>query len=271
MKMQFLLLQNTGKKIPGLPINIYALVEKLWFRLGRFIANLYTHLMFKMDVVYKAPLPHGARILTSNHPSTVDPVMMTTLVREQVSILILETLFKIPLFGASLKLSGHIRVDYDNGKASLEEGLRYLKSGRTIGIFPEGIISPPDSSLHNFHTGAARLAACSGAPIIPVGIALDPDYIMRTNNKVDGEMAVGTWYLHGPYAITVGEALFFHGDPEDRAFVRSITERIQQQVAALSLESARRIRASSRRPVSTHIIENVRLVWSFMRGAVRTI
>jgi 1-acyl-sn-glycerol-3-phosphate acyltransferase len=269
--MQFELLNKTGTGVLGTQIEPHDLLEKSWFHLGRLIADVYTRLMFRRDVVYSAALPIGPRILTSNHPCTIDPVVMTTLVPEQVSILILETLFKIPLFGPSLKLSGHIRVDYDNGGASLKEGLRYLKNGRTIGIFPEGIISPIDGSLHPFHTGVARLALSSGAAVIPIGIALDPDYIMETNSQVDKELAVGTWYVHGPYAVTVGEAMYFRGDAEDRAYVRTVTAQIERRITNLTLESARRVRASSRRPVSTHVIETARMIWSFARGAVRTI
>ncbi len=191
--------------------------------------------------------------------------MMTTLVPEPVSILILETLFKLPLFGASLKLSGHIRVDECNGKASLEEGLRGLKAGRTLGIFPEGIISPLGGELLPAHTGVARLAISSGAPVIPVGIYLDQNYICHSNNKVQGEMEVCTWYFHGPYAMTVGEPMTFRGNVEDRDYVRTVATQIMQRVAVLSNESARRM------PVSSQVIEAVRFVWSLTRGAIRAI
>ena len=192
-----------------LAIDLRADFRQAWFEAGRTIAKTYAWLMFRMDVSYQAPIPAGPKILAANHPCTIDPVMMTTLVPEPVSILILETLFKVPLFGASLKLAGHIRVDECNGKASLEEGLRHLKAGRTLGIFPEGVITPLGEELLPAHTGVARLAISSGAPVIPVGIYLDDRYIYHTNNKVQGEMEVGTWYFHGPYTMTVGEPMTF--------------------------------------------------------------
>jgi 1-acyl-sn-glycerol-3-phosphate acyltransferase len=54
------------------------------------------HILYQLDVVYKTSLPAGAKLLCANHPTTIDPVMMTTLVPVQVSILIHETLFKVP-------------------------------------------------------------------------------------------------------------------------------------------------------------------------------
>jgi 1-acyl-sn-glycerol-3-phosphate acyltransferase len=254
-----------------LMIDLKSVFRQMWFEIGRTFANIYAWLMFKMDVCYQTRLPAGPKILAANHPSTIDPVMMTTLVPEPVSILILDTLFKIPLFGASLKLSGHIRVDACNGKASLEEGLHSLKAGRTLGIFPEGIICPAGGEQLPAHTGVARLAIASGKPVIPVGIYLDQRYICHTQSKVKGETEVGTWYFHGPYAMTVGEPMTFGGDVEDRDYVRRVAEQIMARVAVLSYESARRMHAAQRMPVSSRVIETVQFLWSLTRGALRTI
>ena len=242
-----------------------------WFGCGRTVAEIYQWLMFKMDVSYKTPIPGGPKILAANHPCTIDPVMMTTLVPEPVSILILDTLFKIPLFGASLKLSGHIRVDNGNGNASLEEGLRRLQAGCTLGIFPEGIITSLGNMTGHAHTGMARLALSTGVPVIPIGIFLDSQYLWHTNSRVKGEMEVGTWYVHGPYAITIGEPVTFNGSVEDRQLVRSVTAEIMQHVAALTQESARRLYASRKAPVSTHVYDSVRFLWFLTRGAFRTV
>ena len=254
-----------------LVISLRADFKQTWFEAGRTFAKIYAWLMFKMDVRYKSHLPAGPKILAANHPCTIDPVMMTTLVPEPVSILILETLFKIPLFGASLKLSGHIRVDACNGKASLEQGLQCLNAGRTLGIFPEGIISPLGGELLPAHTGVARLAISSGKPVIPIGIYLDSRYIYHTNSKVKGETEVGTWYFHGPYAMTVGDPMIFNGNVEDREFVRGVAEQIMERVAALSCESAWRMQAAHRMPVSSRVIEAAQMIWSFTRGALRSL
>jgi len=112
----------------------------MWYQTGRLLAKGYARLAFNPDIEIRTPIPDEAKILAANHPSTVDPVMMTTLTREPVGILISETLFKVPLLGTSLSWGGHITVQPDNGKACLEEASQRLQAGQTVGIFPEGAI-----------------------------------------------------------------------------------------------------------------------------------
>src|SRR5512144_1260302 len=112
--------------------------QKTWYMLGRNIVDPYVSNVMKADIHYKAALPEGPKIIAVNHPSTNDPAFVTALFKEQVSILILETLFKVPLFGRSLRMAGHVEVMMGNGRAALEEGIRLVKSGRSVMIFPEG-------------------------------------------------------------------------------------------------------------------------------------
>jgi 1-acyl-sn-glycerol-3-phosphate acyltransferase len=218
-----------------------------WFELGRIFASLYTRALFNQQIQYKAILPAGAKILAANHPSTIDPVLLTLLVPERVSILIAERVFKVPYFGQSLRLSGHIEVLCGNGKLAIQQGIQALENGRTIGVFPEGAISPIEGGLQRAHTGAARLALATGAPVIPVGFALESSRLWCRHTEIKGTDEDAAWYPSGPYGITIGEPLTFSGDPEDRDLVRSVTEQIMQHIAALSAESARRLRASQER------------------------
>ncbi len=218
--------------------------QETWYWPGKQFTALYARMMFGMDVLYKHPIPAGAKILASNHPATIDPIIMTTLVPEPVCVLIIDTFFKIPIIGLSLRMAGHIRVDMKNGKPSLEEGIRYLKNGRTIGIFPEGEISPLSGGFNRPHTGVARLALSTGAPVIPVGVSLDTDYIRQLPSTVDGETRMASWYAFGPYALTVGEPMFFQGDPDDRELVRSVCDQVMARIATLSHEGAQRMRSA---------------------------
>ena len=219
------------------------IAERSWYGIGRMAADVVKHILYHLDVVYKASIPAGAKLLSSNHPTTIDPVIMTTLVPDQVSILINETLFKVPVLGKWLAAGGHIPVIASNGRQALEAGVRYLNDGRTVGIFPEGEISPEEGGLAKVHTGAARLVLSTRVPVIPIGIALDKDCITRINTVIDGKVEVGTWYFRGAYSITVGEPMFFKGDPDDRAYVREATEKIAGRITELSRESAQRLAA----------------------------
>ncbi|MGE5224958.1 MAG: lysophospholipid acyltransferase family protein, partial [Omnitrophica WOR_2 bacterium] len=217
------------------------------------------HIVFDLDVIYHTPLPAGSKLLCANHPTTLDPVMMTTLVHEQVSILITETLFKVPGLGKSLAAAGHIPVFSSNGRQALEEGIRTLQAGRTVGIFPEGEISQAEGGLAHIHTGAARLAIATGVPLIPIGIALDKDKIFRVKTIVDGKVEVGTWYLNGGYAITVGKPMLFQDDPSNK-YVSEVTDQIAGQILELSKESARRL--ADRRPQKPIIYPALKRSWA---------
>jgi len=178
--------------------------------------------------------------------------VLTLVTPEQMSILITERLFKLPVCGPSLRLTGHIEVLLENGRPALQAGLKALEQGRTVGIFPEGTISPQGGGCCKAHTGVGRLALGSGAPVIPVGIALEPSRLWRRDTVVDGKSDLAAWYISGPYAITVGKPVTYRGDPDDRCQVRAVTDQVMQQVMTLAAESARRIhlaQAEKRRPV----------------------
>lgn len=216
--------------------------RRAWYQLGRSVVRAAGRLLFDMDVVYHAPVPQGAKILAANHPSTTDPFIITTLVREHMSTLITEVLFRVPVVGASLRASGQIRVDFDNGKPALQQGIDCLHQGRTVGIFPEGAISPANG-FARAHSGAARLALSSGAVVVPVGIFIERQHLVRTVTRVNGKPEPAFWYLRGAYVITVGRPVAFHGSPDDREAVRQVTEQIMAQIGELTRQSQERYQA----------------------------
>ncbi len=220
--------------------------QNFWYQLGRWVIYLYLRFIIRADIYRSDAFPRGAKIIAVNHPTTNDPAFVTALLAEHTSILIKETVFKIPLFGRSLRMAGHVPVIAGKGQAALEEGIRLLRAGRTVMIFPEGEISPGAGALKP-HTGVARLALATGAPVIPVGIGLETHKIRYVTSKIAGEMEPSAWYLRGPYAMTVGEALFFEGNPEDREQVRAVTTQVMQRILLLSRASQFRLAAQHAR------------------------
>jgi 1-acyl-sn-glycerol-3-phosphate acyltransferase len=238
---------------------------KAWYEVGRAVVRLYSNLFYDLHVHYKSKLPPGPKIVACNHPSTVDPILLTLVTPEQMSILITERLFKVPVCGPSLRFTGHIEVPVVNGRPALLEGIRALQEGRTLGIFPEGDISPAYGGCCPAHTGVARLALASGSPVIPVGIALEPSRLWRRDTIVDGLRDEAAWYISGPYAITVGEPLTFSGDPNDRALGRAVTDDVMQHITALSAESARRLQTVQIQAARTIQPIEASLVFRLMR------
>jgi len=222
--------------------------EKLSYWSGRSVVDLYVRLALDLDIAWRAPLPEGPKIVAVNHPTTTDPFYMLAVIPEQMSLLITDMAFAVPGFGDYLQTAGHIPVIVDKGRLAFEQAGRFLKAGRTIGIFPEGALSPLGSDLgfHVARTGTVRLALSTGTPIIPVGISLDQARIRFSRTEAGGRSEMARWYLGGPYAVTVGEAMYCDGDIEDREYVRSVSQRMMQHIAWLARSSARRLDRSRR-------------------------
>jgi 1-acyl-sn-glycerol-3-phosphate acyltransferase len=234
------------------------MIQEQWYFAGRSLVAAYARWILKADIQHKSSIPAGAKIFVANHPSTSDPAWITVLVSEQVSILIKDLLFKIPLFGQSLRFSGHIPVSPENGKAALNQAVARIQAGRSVVVFPEGEISPR-GGYKRPHTGAARLALMTGAPVVPIGIGLDHNNLRIIPARVKGMLDEGYWYLNGPYAMTVGCPFNFQGDAEDRVQVGAVLDQIMHQVNTLALDSFTRVRLA--RPAQVSVGSMVSVGW----------
>ncbi len=224
--------------------------DKILYWLGTILINAYARRMFKPDIVLHAPLPAGAKLLAINHPSATDPFLAALLAPEHTTILIDARMFKAPVLGAFLRHTGHVPVVPGEGQTVIETAQSLLRAGRTVAIFAEGGISPWVGGFHRPRTGAARLAISTGVPVIPIGVHLDRRHIRVYESVIEGAPVTGTWYICGPYAITVGKPMYFEGDVENRSYVREVSECIMQRIIELSHESAQRMEDASTFAVS---------------------
>jgi 1-acyl-sn-glycerol-3-phosphate acyltransferase len=216
--------------------------SRILYTIGRIVITFYVRLMLKMDVHWHEKMPKGPVLYAANHPSTTDPIFIHTLTRKPMSIMIHNRVFTIPFLGAYMKKMGHVRVIPGKGEEVLEEARRTLKSGRSVVIFPEGLISPVDG-FHEPRSGVARLALQSGVPVIPLGIYLREKNCKRVSATFEDGPDIVAWYLRGPYAITVGKSLRFSGNADDRPLVRNVAENIMQHIRTLVGESRQRMGA----------------------------
>ncbi|MFM2154211.1 MAG: hypothetical protein RL382_112 [Actinomycetota bacterium] len=111
----------------------------------------------------------GGAILAINHTSYLDFALAGTAalpVKRFVRFMAKKELFDNKIAGPLLRGMHHINVDRNNGAPSYVAALKALNSGEIIGIFPEATISI-SFEIKQLKTGALRLAADTGAPIIP--------------------------------------------------------------------------------------------------------
>ena len=102
--------------------------KKLIYWVSRPVIGTYANTMLNMDVTLHHKLPDGAKIIAANHPSTSDPFFVAAMLRQQSFILIKDLLFKVPIFGAYLRRSGHIPVTVGKGEQAIQAALEYLKN-----------------------------------------------------------------------------------------------------------------------------------------------
>jgi 1-acyl-sn-glycerol-3-phosphate acyltransferase len=78
-----------------------------------------------------------------------------------------DAVFSHPVSGPLMRGMHHIPVDRTAGAASYRAAVDALRSGEIVGVFPEATISR-SFELKAFKSGAARMAAQAGVPILPV-------------------------------------------------------------------------------------------------------
>ncbi len=217
------------------------MAQRFLYHIGRMITQVYAAGLLDLDIQRQATLPEGPCLIAANHPSTLDPLLIALAVGRPASILISDSVFQVPLVGRYLRAAGHIPVVAGAGRAAFLAARNALEAGGTVVIFPEGAISPLDGRFHRLRSGLARLALDTGAPVVPAGIALDRARLHLTELQIAGKTEIGTWYLRGPYAVSLGQPLRFAGDAEDRARVAQVSTVLAGQIALMAGQSAYRM------------------------------
>ena len=126
-------------------------------------------LRFQMEGTENVPRSGGA-LLALNHISYVDFILGGFAAhpsKRLVRFMAKRELFDHRWTGPLMRSLHHISVDRADGIASYDTGVRYLREGEVVGIFPEATISR-SFELKEFKTGATRMAAEAGVPLIPV-------------------------------------------------------------------------------------------------------
>ena len=134
------------------------------------VKGFWKYLGFQFDFQGDENIPRkGGAILAINHVSYLDFAIAGTgalPAHRYVRFMAKKEIFDNKIAGPLMRGMHHINVDRSNGSASFVTALRALKSGEIIGIFPEGTIST-SFEIKALKSGAVRLAAGAGVPIIP--------------------------------------------------------------------------------------------------------
>jgi putative phosphoserine phosphatase/1-acylglycerol-3-phosphate O-acyltransferase len=132
----------------------------------------------RFDIAGTENIPrHGPAIVAANHRSYFDPVAYGLAVFEagrNPRSLAKKELFDAPVIGSLMKASGAIRVDRGRrGGAAYAAAEEALRGGEVLIIAPQATIPRGEDFFEPVlrgKSGAARLAAATAAPVIPLGL-----------------------------------------------------------------------------------------------------
>jgi 1-acyl-sn-glycerol-3-phosphate acyltransferase len=142
-----------------------------WARLWSRLLLLSSGVIWRRELT--APLERGrAYVFLSNHQSLYDiPLLLATLPLP-ARFMAKAELFRIPVFGWSLRVGGFIPVERGAGKGARESfraAAARVASGASVLLFPEETRSR-DGRLLPFKRGGFLLAQRACLPVVPVGI-----------------------------------------------------------------------------------------------------
>jgi len=186
-------------------------------------------------------LPKGPKIVVANHSSSTDSFVLPCIFPEKLHFLVQSELFTLPVAGKLLAWADQIPVFNGRGQEALAAAREKLSQGKNIALFPEGTLNH-GKGLQRGHTGAARLALQSDAPLVPVGIFSPPKYTHPIRSHFFGRQTLGGWQFGGPCFVQIGEPL--HLPREEK--IENSSEAINNLTDELMLRIDRLVQGAAR-------------------------
>lgn len=143
-----------------------------WFYyLGKIITGFIFRIWFHIEFHGQENQPQNrGYILCCNHRSALDPVLIAQKIKKPIRYMAKMELFQNPFIGFIIRHLGAFPVARGKGDTSaIDTAVETVKSGRVLGLFPEGTRSHDDQLLR-FKSGAAVIASQSGGDLLPVAI-----------------------------------------------------------------------------------------------------
>jgi 1-acyl-sn-glycerol-3-phosphate acyltransferase len=189
------------------------------YRIFRWFARAFGALFLGFEVHGEQRAPQsGPLIVVANHHRFFDPVFVSMAVPRRVRWMAKKELFSFP-FRWLFYFIGAFPVDRQGGgRAALRTAQSFLAEGRTLGIFPEGTRRKEGESLEA-KSGAAMIAARSGAPVLPVFAGEIPGPAARLRGE--------------KFRIYIGDPITVDNSAKGRGAYRRIAEEILRSIYSL--------------------------------------
>lgn len=141
--------------------------------------------------------------------------------RRRIRFMAKKSVFDKPTVGFLMRGMKHIPVDMKAGADAYRAAVEALRSGELIGVFPEAGVSA-SFSVRALKTGAVRLAAEAGVPLVPVAV-WGGHRLMTKNRKIRFFERFGV-----PVTFTFGKAITVEPDAEVAQLTSVLRDTLQQ-------------------------------------------
>ena len=175
-----------------------------WFRLVIWGTRVF--LGVRVRVTGMEHLPAGdttPAILLSKHQSTLETLLIPTLMPRPLAVVFKRELLRIPFFGWSMARLDMIHIDRESRalamKHVIEQGKRRLAQGTWVIMFPEGT-RIARGQTGTYQTAGTRLAVETGAPVVPIAVSSGKCWPRQGFIKYPGVVDVSI----GPAIASVG-------------------------------------------------------------------
>lgn len=172
----------------------------------------------------------GPAVLCPNHLAAIDSFILPTVLPRPITYVGKAEYLDDWKTKVVFPRLGMIPIDRRGGehaKAALDAARSVLLRGEFFGIYPEGTRSRT-GMLHRGHTGAARLAVETGAPIIPVGLIGTPEIQPPGQSKPN---------LFRRAQVHIGkpiDSLRYRSRVGDRAIYRQLIDEVMYEIQGLT-------------------------------------
>jgi len=200
------------------------------YRVARAALNRPLKAAYDVDVegVENVPAGEGV-ILAANHRSFMDSIFLALASPEPVAFVAKAEYFENRMTRWLFRATGQIplkRGSPAGAREALAAASDVLAGGGALGIYPEGTRSR-DGKLHRGKLGPARLAAATGAAIVPVGL-VGTDEVQLPDERLP--------HLFRPVAVRFGspKRLLSSDGRASARRLRQTTDELMHDIADLS-------------------------------------
>lgn len=172
----------------------------------------------------------GGAVLAMTHFGYLDFALVEWVTwltnRRRVRFMAKKSVFDKPVVGALMRGMRHISVDMSAGAAAYATAVEALRRGELIGVFPEAGVSA-SFTVRDLKTGAVRLAAEAGVPVIPVAV-WGGHRLMTKRRKIGFFERFGV-----PVSFAIGAPITVASDADARESTNDLRATLQALVSGL--------------------------------------